>query len=71
MTDAFKRLNNPELEKLKTANIKAKNLGPGVSQMTVDAFRLLKSDPVLTLQQEEKKLIAKEGLARKVEDLVK
>ena len=46
-TDAFKRMKNPELDKLKTTHIRATNLGPGVSQMTMDTFRLLKNDPVL------------------------
>ena len=47
MTDAFKRLNNPDLEKLKSANVYATNLGPGVPDSTVDTFRLLKNDPKL------------------------
>lgn len=46
-TDAFKRMKNPELEKLQSAHVKATNLGPGVSDTTMDTFRLLKSDPVL------------------------
>jgi len=31
VTDAFKKLGNPEIEKMKTASLVAKNLGPGVS----------------------------------------
>ena len=30
MTDAFKRLSNPDIEKMKKAHVKATNLGPGV-----------------------------------------
>ncbi len=30
ITDAFTRLNNPEIEKMKTAHLRAPNLGPGV-----------------------------------------
>ena len=45
MTDAFKRMPNSEISKMKTAHIRAKNLGPGVPQLSIDAFRLLKQDP--------------------------
>ena len=42
LTDAFKRMHNPEIDKMKTAHYRATNLGPGVPQLTLDAFRLLK-----------------------------
>ena len=45
MTDAFNSLKNPEIEKMKAAHVTAKNLGPGIPESTVDAFRLLKRDP--------------------------
>ena len=62
---------NPDLEKLKAAHVKATNLGPGVSQMTMDTFRLLKNDPIILNSAENKNILAKEGLAAKVDDLVK
>ena len=50
MTDAFKRLNNPDIEKMKSASAMASNLGPGVAQTAVDIFRLLKNDPLKLIQ---------------------
>ena len=70
-TDAFKRLKNPELEKLKSAHIYAPNLGPGVSQMTMDTFRLLRNDPVLNKGQENQTNLVKDGMSKKVETLVR
>ena len=46
MTDAFNSLKNPEIEKMKSASSTAKNLGPGIPDATMDAFRLLKKDPI-------------------------
>ena len=71
LTDAFKRLKNPELEKLKSANVYATNLGPGVPDATVDTFRLLKNDPKLINMQENKKQDFSNSLAKKVDVLVK
>ena len=59
MVDSIKRLKNPELEKLRAANVKSTNLGPGVSQMTMDTFRLLKTDPILACSAENKNNLAK------------
>lgn len=71
VTDAFKRMKNHELEKLRSAHVKATNLGPGVSQMTLDTFRLLKSDPILNSGQDNQKNIIKEGLSKKVDSLLR
>ena len=71
LAESIKRLKNPDLEKLKAAHVKATNLGPGVSQMTMDTFRLLKNDPIILNSAENKNILAKEGLAAKVDDLVK
>ena len=70
-SDAFKRLKNPELDKLKSANIRATNLGPGVSDMCMDTFRLLRTDPVLTNGQDVQTNLIKEGLTKKVDSLVR
>jgi len=45
VTDAFKRLDNPLIEKMKASSVYAKNLGPNVPQMALDTFHLLKNDP--------------------------
>ena len=71
LAESIKRQKNPDLEKLKAAHVKATNLGPGVSQMTMDTFRLLKNDPIILNSAENKNILAKEGLAAKVDDLVK
>lgn len=71
MTDAFKRLNNPELEKMKTAHLKATNLGPGVAQTTVDTFKLLRKDPIRQKQFEEQGKMVQTEMAKRVDDLVK
>jgi len=71
MTDAFKRLNNPELEMMKTAHLKATNLGPGVDQLTVDTFKLLRKDPVRQKQFVEQGKMVQTEMAKRVDDLVK
>ena len=71
MTDAFKRLNNPELEKMKTAHLKATNLGPGVAQTTLDTFKLLRKDPIRQKQYEEQGKMVQTEMAKRVDDLVK
>ena len=47
IADRFQRLKNPDIEKLKTAHCNSTNLGPGVSDMCMDTFRLLKKDPLM------------------------
>ena len=71
VTDAFKRLGNPEIEKIKQASIVAKNLGPGVSQLCMDTFRLLKADPKHDFQQVNKQNMVKENLSKQVQSLIK
>jgi len=71
MTDAFKRLNNPDIEKMKSASVMASNLGPGVAQTTLDIFRLLKNDPLKLIQQVKKQNDMKGSLAKQVDILVK
>jgi hypothetical protein len=71
MIDSIKRIKNPELDKMRSAHVKATNLGPGVSDLTMDTFRLLKNDPILVESANNKNTDHKEGLARKVDDLVK
>ena len=65
-------MKNPEIEKLKTAHVMQTNLGPGVSDMCVDTFRLLKKDP-LKLQSHDsyQSQVVKESLAKKVDVLVR
>jgi hypothetical protein len=71
MTDAFKRMNNPEIEKMKSASIMATNLGPGVPQVAMDTFRLLKNDPIKLIQLANKQNDIKDSLAKQVDVLVK
>ena len=73
ITDAFKRLQNPDIDKMKSANVKATNLGPGVPQQSLDAFRLLKQaqDPLLTGMQENRNTAVKDGLDTRVDMLVR
>ena len=71
VTDAFKRLKNPQIEKMKTANIYAKNLGPGIPQGTIDMFRLLKPNPPMQAQETIMDGEIKSGLSQKVGNLVK
>ena len=49
----------------------ATNLGPGVSDMCMDTFRLLKKDPVKQYSQEDQIQVVKESLAKKVDVLVR
>ena len=49
----------------------ATNLGPGVSDMCMDTFRLLKKDPVKQSSQEDQIQVVKESLAKKVDVLVR
>jgi len=42
VTDAFKKLDNSDIAKMKVASVRAANLGPGVPQNSLDTFRLLK-----------------------------
>ena len=51
--------------------MKATNLGPGVADASVDTFRLLKADPILVESANKKTTVHKEGLALKVDALVK
>ena len=73
ITDAFKRLQNPDIDKMKTAHVKATNLGPGVPQQSLDAFRLLKQaqDPLLTGMQENHNEAVKDGMNTRVDMLVR
>ena len=70
-TDAFKRMKNPELDKIKAGNIAATHLGPGASQLSVDTFRLLKQNPQHSNTQDAQIELVKGGLTKKVDDLVK
>ena len=56
---------------MKTASTMATNLGPGVSDMCMDTFRLLKKDPVKQYSQEDQIQVVKESLAKKVDVLVR
>jgi len=71
MTDTFKRLNNPDITKMKSAHVRAANLGPGVPQNSLDTFRLLKQDPQLQMINESQNAAVKEGLANRVDSLVR
>ena len=71
MTDAFNSMKNPEIEKMKSAHVTAKNLGPGIPDATMDAFRLLKKDPIREEQQAIKSDCFKTQLTSQVRDLVK
>ena len=52
MTDAFKKLKNTDIERMKKASVRAAHIGPGVPQNSLDTFRLLKQDPQLITMQE-------------------
>ena len=71
VTDAFKRLENPLIEKMKTTSVHAKNLGPNVPELALNTFHLLKNDPAKHSQQVNKQNDFKEILVRQVDDLVK
>ena len=49
----------------------ATNLGPGVSDMCMDTFRLLKKDPVKQSSEDGQIQVVKDSLAKKVDVLVR
>ena len=53
VTDAFKRTPNPDIVKIKNTCTRAKNLGPGIPDLSRDTFNLLKvnRDPLLVTMQ--------------------
>ena len=71
MTDAFKKLKNTDIERMKKASVRAAHIGPGVPQNSLDTFRLLKQDPQLITMQESQRSAAKDVLSTKAELLVK
>lgn len=71
MTEAFKKLHNPEIEKLKRTEYGVSNLGPGVSQLAVDTFRLLKPSPKVVLQTEDRINKQKQNLNSRVNELIR
>lgn len=41
-TDAFKKLKNTDIDRMKKAHVRAAHIGAGVPQNSLDTFRLLK-----------------------------
>ena len=71
IADRFQRLKNPDIDKMKSAHDMATNLGPGISDLCMDTFRLLKKDPVKLHSQEGQTQVVKDSLAKKVDVLVR
>ena len=65
------QLEKEEIEKLKKTNYGAQNLGPGVSQLAVDTFRLLKPSPKVVVQTEDRINTQKQMLNTRVNELIK
>ena len=71
MAEVFKRLSNPDIDKMKSAHVRATNLGPGIPDNTLNTFRLLKQDPQLMLMQKNQDTNHKNGLANLCSMLVR